>query len=104
MIYIKPVNATALILKWTGHPLFPTKVQYQSVFNETGALMAQYTSLVPVNVKSFEINVDDSIPGYLHTFSLKLVGSLVHMENPITTTSFTFGKSRPAPRLAPQFT
>ena len=89
------MNATALELKWTGQPLFPTEVKYQSFFNETGALMAQHTSLVPISVKSFEINVDDSVPGYLHTFSLKITESLVDMENPITTTSFTFGKSLP---------
>ena len=85
------MNATALQLKWTGHPLFPTKVQYQSVFNETGVLMTQYTSLVPINVTSFEINVDDSIPGYLHIFSLQFVELLV--DTPVTTTSFTFGMS-----------
>ena len=91
MIYIKPVNATALKLKWTGHSLFPTKVHYQSFFNETGALMTQHVSLVPINVTSLEINVDDSIPGYVHTFSLQFVELLVN--TPITTTSFTFGKS-----------
>ena len=91
MIYIKPVNATALKLKWTGHSLFPTKVHYQSFFNETGVLMTQHVSLVPINVTSLEINVDDSIPGYVHTFSLQFVELLVN--TPITTTSFTFGKS-----------
>ena len=85
VLYIKPVNATALKLK-TGHSLLPTKVHYQSIFNETGALMTQYTSL---NVASFEINVDDSVPGYLHTFSL----FVAHMETPVTSTSYSFGKS-----------
>ena len=91
MIYIKPVNATALKLKWTGHPLFPTEVHYQSFFNETGSLMTQHVSLVPINVTSLEINVNDSIPGYVHTFSLQFVELLVN--TPITTTSLTFGKS-----------
>ena len=94
MSYIKPVNATALTLKWTGHPLFSTKVQYQSFFNETGALMTQYTSLFPINVTSFEMNVDDSVPGYLHNFSLQFVDP--YIADSIVTTytiSFTFGKS-----------
>ena len=91
MLYIKPVNMTAIKLKWTGHPLFPTRVHYQSIFNETGVLMTQHVSLVPINVTSLEINVDDSVPGYVHTFSLQFVELIV--DTPITTTSFTFGKS-----------
>ena len=79
---------TAIKLEWTGHPLFPTRVHYQSFFNETGVLMTQHVSLVPINV---EINVDDSVPGYVHTFSLQFVKLIV--DTPITTTSFTFGKS-----------
>ena len=91
MVYLKPANATAIKLKWNGNPYFPTKVQYQSFFNATGALVTQNIFLFPTNVTSFEINVDDSVPGYLHTFSLQFVGSIV--ETLATTTSFTFGKS-----------
>ena len=91
VVYLKPANATAIKLKWIGNPYYPTKVQYRSFFNETGALMAQYTILIPINVMSFEINVDDSVPGYLHTFSLQFVKSLA--ETLVTTISFTFGKS-----------
>ena len=91
MVYLKPANATAIKLKWNGNPYFPTKVQYQSFFNETGALVSQNIFLFPTNVTSFEINVDDSVPGYLHTFSLQFVESIV--ETLVTTTPFTFGKS-----------
>ena len=86
------MNATALKVKWTGHSLFPTRVHYQSFFNETGVPMIQYISVFPTNVASFELNVDDSVPGYLHTFFLQFVE---HIETPITTTSFSFGKSLP---------
>ena len=91
VLYIKPVNMTAIKLKWAGHPLFPTRVHYQSFFNETGVLMTQHVSLVPINVTSLEINIDDSVPGYVHTISLQFVKLIV--DTPITTASFTFGKS-----------
>ena len=91
VISLKPKNATSLKIKWNGSPLFPTKVHYESYFNETGALMTEHTSILPINVTSLEMSVDDSIPGYRHTFSLQYflpseVNSL------ITTVSFTFGE------------
>ena len=65
VVYLKSENATAIKLKWNGNPHFPTEVQYQSTFNETGALVTQNIILIPRNVTSFEMNIDNSVPGYL---------------------------------------
>ena len=92
VISLQPKNATSIKIKWNGSPLFPTKVHYQSYFNETGALITEHTSIIPINVTSLEISVDDSIPGYQHTFSLQYFLQSEVVDNLVTTVSFTFGE------------
>ena len=90
VISIKPKNATTLKIRWYGSP---TKVHYQSYFNETGALMTEHTLILPINVTLLEMNVDDNIPGYRHTFTLQyIIQSEFEVDNLITTVSFTFGE------------
>ena len=55
---IKPVNATAVKLEWSGYLSLPTALNYTSYFNETGTVMSQYNTPLSPGVMSFEISVD----------------------------------------------
>ena len=51
--------------------------------------MSQYDTILSPGVLSFEISVDDSVPGYQHQFSLQYI--VMGVETPITEATFAFG-------------
>ena len=88
-VTIHPVNATAVRISWRGSQYHSTTVRYLSYFNATGAEMSRYDTVLPPDVASTEVSLDDSVPGYQHTFTLQHVIACV---NSVTTATFNFGQ------------
>ena len=86
---IHPVNATAVRISWRGSQYHSTTVRYLSYFNATGAEMSRYDTVLPPDVASTEVSLDDSVPGYQHTFTLQHIIACV---NSVTTATFNFGQ------------
>ena len=51
--------------------------------------MSRYDTVLPPDVASTEVSLDDSVPGYQHTFNL---WHIVACDAPVTTAPFDFGK------------
>ena len=90
-VAIHPVSATAVRVSWSGNENISTALQYQSHFTETGAMISQRDTVIAANVTSTDITLDDTVPGYQHSFSLHHVISCAGRVAPVTTSSFTFG-------------
>ena len=89
-VTIHPVNATAVKITWSGSTHLSTSLQYTSFFTDTGAVMSQYETTVPLGVALIEVILNDDIMGYEHNFTLHYV--MDHGEANVTYESFVFGK------------
>ena len=87
-VTIHPVSATAVRISWRNKYL-STTVRYFSYFNATGAEMSRYDTVLPPDVASTDVSLDDSVPGYQHTFTLQ---HIIACDTPVTTATFDFGK------------
>ena len=50
-------------------------------------------SYIPPDVASTEVSLDDSVPGYQHTFTLQHIIACGNRTTPVTTATFDFGGS-----------
>ena len=57
--------------------------------------MSHYDTVLPPDVASTEVSLDDSIsvPGYQHTFTLQHIIACGNRTTPVTTATFDFGQS-----------
>ena len=53
--------------------------------------MSRYDTVLPPDVASTEVSLDDSVPGYLHTFTLQHIIACGN-RTPVTTATFDFGQ------------
>ena len=91
-VTIHPVSATAVRISWRGNKYLSTTVRYLSYFNATGAEMSHYDTVLPPDVASTEVSLDDSVPGYQHTFTLQHIIACGNRTTPVTTATFHFGQ------------
>ena len=54
--------------------------------------MSRYDTVLPPDVASTEVSLDDSIPGYQHHFTLQHIMACGNRTAPVTTAAFEFGK------------
>ena len=93
-VTIHPVSATAVRISWRGNKYLSTTVRYLSYFNATGAEMSHYDTVLPPDVASTEVSLDDSVPGYQHTFTIQHIIACGNRTTPVTTATFDFGQSK----------
>ena len=93
-VIITPVNATVVMVTWSGSAYLPTRLRYNSIYNATGAVMTRYEVVLPVGVASVNVTLNDDVMGYVHKFSLNYVAEGDDETAPVTVETFVFGKHR----------
>ena len=54
--------------------------------------MSRCDTVLPPDVASTEVSLDDSVPGYQHTFTIQHIIACGDRTAPVTTATFDFGQ------------
>ena len=54
--------------------------------------MNHYDTVLPSDVASTEVSLDDSVPGHQHTFTIQHIIACRNRTTPVTTATFDFGQ------------
>ena len=94
-----PANATSVTVEWTASPIF-TQLKLISYFTATGDVINEYETVLSPGVASSDIvlenglTLDDSKEEIEHNFTLCYTLHGDACDGPVTTVTFTFGKSK----------